>query len=47
MYQKFGDCVILVETADHYYKDINFYRQEVEKAIKYAKNHEEIVKNLK
>ena len=39
----FGDCVIFIETADHYYKNIEKYDSEIRKACQYAEKKNKIV----
>ncbi|MHA1522592.1 MAG: mannose-1-phosphate guanylyltransferase [Promethearchaeota archaeon] len=41
--QKFGDCVVFFETADHYYSDSSEYLSEVQKACLFAENNDKIV----
>ncbi len=41
--EKFGDCIVFFETADHYYKDPNHYIRDIKKACAFAEIHDKIV----
>lgn len=43
LYHQFGDFIIFIETADHYYKDPDFYIKEIKKACTYAEKADKIV----
>ncbi|UYP47956.1 hypothetical protein NEF87_004241 [Candidatus Lokiarchaeum ossiferum] len=39
----YGDCIIFIETADHFYKDIENYLSEIQKACIFAEKENKIV----
>lgn len=39
----YGDCIIFIETADHFYKDVEKYTTEIKKACLYAEKKNKIV----
>ena len=41
--QKFGDCIVFFETADHYYKDPDHYLRDIKKACAFAEINDKIV----
>ncbi len=41
--QKFGDCIVFFETADHYYKDPDHYLRDIKKACAFAETYDKIV----
>lgn len=43
LYQQFGDFILFIETADHYYKDRDTYLAEIKKACDFAEKLNKIV----
>jgi len=41
--QKYGDCIVFFETADHYYEDISHYIDDIKNACTFASDHDKIV----
>lgn len=41
--QKFGDCIVFFETADHYYSDETKYIHEIQNACEFAEKNDKIV----
>ena len=41
--QKYGDCIVFFETADHYYEEISHYITDINNACAFAAEHDKIV----
>ncbi len=39
----FGECIIFVETVDHFYESVEIYINTIKKACDYAQNHDQII----
>lgn len=43
LWEKYGECIVFFETADHYYENPTNYRQEINKACDFAMKSDKIV----
>ncbi len=43
LFHQFGDFIVFIETADHYYKDPDEYIQEIKKVCAYAEQNDQII----